>query len=52
MNKLIYMGILLVYDIILVVIRRNGLNRILRDDVTDAIIKIIPIVMCVIGALG
>lgn len=51
MKKLIFMVILLAYEITLVVVRRKGINRFLADDVTDAIIKIIPIVMCVIGAL-
>ena len=52
MNKIIYMLILLIYDIVLLAIRRNGINRILKDDITDFIIKIIPVVMCIIGALG
>ena len=52
MNKIIYMLIFLIYDIVLLAIRRNGINRILKDDITDFIIKIIPVVMCIIGALG
>ena len=52
MYKMIYMLFLLIYEIGLIVVRRRGINKILKDDVNDLIIKIIPIVMCVIGALG
>lgn len=52
MKTTIYMLILLIYEIGLIAVRRKGINKFLRDDITDTIIKIIPIVMCVIGALG
>lgn len=52
MYKMIYMLFLLIYEIGLIAVRRRGINKILKDDVNDLIIKIIPIVMCVIGALG
>ena len=52
MNKTIYMSFLLAYEIGLIVVRRKGINKIFKDDINDLIIKIIPVVMCVIGALG
>lgn len=48
MKTTIYMLILLIYEICLIVVRRNYY----RDDITDALIRIIPVVMCIIGALG
>ena len=50
--KLIYMVVLLAYQMILIGIRKQGLNSFFRDDTTDLIIKIIPIAICIIGALG
>lgn len=52
MKTTIYMLILLSYEICLAIIRVKGMNKFIRDDVTDTIIKVIPIVICVIGALG
>ena len=52
MNKTIHMLFLLICEISLIIVRRKGINRVLKDDITDFIIKIIPVVMCVIGALG
>ena len=49
MNKLMYMIFLLIYEICLILTRKN---KFLKDDITDTIIKIIPIVICIIGALG
>ena len=50
--KYYYMGLLLLYQIVLVIIRRRGINKYMRDDVLDFVIEIIPIAICIMGALG
>jgi hypothetical protein len=52
MNKIVYMSILAFYEGSLATIRIKGMKKGIKDDITDAIIKIIPIVICIIGALG